>query len=216
MYNPTVVTKVVTPASSYNLIDLATLKTLLGVSDTLSDAYLTALIPIVSAGAAQYCNRVFAVETVTDTFLSPRIGYRLQRFGSTPPIQLTRWPVESISSVNETIAGQTSALVLDTDYMLDSLTAQLTRLDALGYPTQWTSSLVAVTYAGGLPANPPDIMGAMAAWIKAMRFAQQRDPALRSENLPGVYSASYVTSMASGMPVECSSVLDNYKSVLIG
>lgn len=47
---------VVTPAASYNLIDLTTLKTLLNQADGSLDSYLTEIIPQASGNVADYCN----------------------------------------------------------------------------------------------------------------------------------------------------------------
>lgn len=219
MHNPVVLTTVVTPASTYNLIDLATLKTLLGVSGTASDAYLTALIPIVSTRIAQYCNRVLPAEAVIDQFWAQRDGFPIANRGAAPPVQLTRYPVQTLTSVVETVAGLPTTLVQGTDFNLDPVKAQLTRLDFSGYPVKWQPNLIAVTYTGGLSPIPPDIAFAAAAWIQAMRSAQGRDPALRSQTSPGVFEQTYFgtgAGVAGGMPRDVADCLDNYKSVLIG
>ena len=54
----------VTPASSYNLIDLNTIKSFLNITDTSQDDYLNLVIPQASASVANYCNRNLVVEAV--------------------------------------------------------------------------------------------------------------------------------------------------------
>src|ERR1700756_1662640 len=58
------------PAGPYDLTDLATVKDELAIptSDTSKDGFLQRAITQVSAAVAQYCNRVFAVETIQDLF----------------------------------------------------------------------------------------------------------------------------------------------------
>lgn len=222
MYNNAEITVVVTPAASYNLIDLVSLRTLLGIPDTSVDAYLNLVIPQASAAAANYANRVFPVETLQDSFWPQRRGRRYQpRRAIQPndlPLNLSRWPVTAITSVTEAVGGVLpTTLVQDTDFKLDAIRGELLRLDFLGYPTPWVADAIVVTYSAGFATIPADVQMAVAGWIKAVRFAQTRDPALKSENIPGVYSASYLAGASAGSPLgDIACVLDNYRQVLTG
>jgi hypothetical protein len=60
------ISTVLAPTVNVNLTDLATVKTELGITDTNSDAFLTAAITQVSRAVANYCNRVFQVELLSD------------------------------------------------------------------------------------------------------------------------------------------------------
>lgn len=89
---------VVTPAQSYDLTVLATVKAELGITDRSEDENLTRWIKQASDVIAKYCNRVFAQETVSETF---RLATRESN------LLLSRYPVVSIAAVQET--GETLA-----------------------------------------------------------------------------------------------------------
>ena len=93
-----IVTTVLVPATSYDLTTLATIKDDLAIpaADTSSDATLARFITEQSALVAQYCNRVFPVETVRDTFFLDRDPYPYQVTGMLSELQLTRWPVVAV------------------------------------------------------------------------------------------------------------------------
>jgi hypothetical protein len=63
---------VTTPASSYDLTALATVKTELGITDNTENDKLRTWITQASIIAASYCRRVFARETLTETFRPAR------------------------------------------------------------------------------------------------------------------------------------------------
>lgn len=221
LYNPNQITRVVTPAASYNLVDIATVKTLLGITTTAEDAYLTLLISQVSALAANFCNRVFPVETVEDTFWPQRRGYWQEPRRLAPPLILTRYPVVTVNSVTEGVGGvQPSVLTADVDYKLNAINGELLRLDFLGYPLPWNADAIVVNYSGGYATIPPDLVMAIVSWIKAIRASQTRDPNLKSETVPGVYSASYSTGGTGdapfGMPPEVAGALAAYNVALVG
>lgn len=221
MHNPSLISTVVTPAASSDLIDLATLKTLLDIADRSQDAYLKLIIAQASASAANYCNRVFVVETVADAFYPQRDGYfPPANRGAAPPVQLSRWPVQSIASVVETINSAPTTLVANVDYLLDAVRGQLIRLNLLGNPRPWPAHNLVVTYAAGYAPLPADLIGAVASWIKAVRASRTRDPMLRSQNVPGVYEAAYWFGAGpgnvSGIPQDVTAILDNYSVPLIG
>lgn len=221
MHSPALISTVVTPAASTDLIDLATLKTLLGVAGAKQDAYLKLIIAQASAAAANYCNRVFVVETLSDAFYPQRDGYIPQaNRGAAPPAQLSRWPVRSVTSVVETADNVATPLVAGTDYLIDAARGQLLRLGLLGNPRPWPPHNLLVTYVAGYDPIPADLVGAVAAWIKGIRAAQLRDPMLRSQSAPGVYEASYWFGAGpgnvGGIPPDVAAALDNYSVPLIG
>lgn len=216
------ITTVVTPADDYTLIDVPTMKTLLDITDASKDEYLDLVISQASIAAANYCNRVFPVETVEDSFWPQRRGHiPEQRRVIQParlPLQLSRWPVTAMVSVTESVGGVApGALTQDVDYKLDAIRGQLLRLDFLGYPTPWVADAIVVTYSAGYEPIPADLQMAVAAWVRAVSFARNRDPTLKSESVPGVYSAAYLAGAAAGSPLgEVADILDNYNVVLIG
>src|SRR4051812_41668403 len=103
MMNP--ILTVTTAADSYDLTSLANVKAELSITDGTSDTLLRRYISGASLAASHYCNRVFAVETVTERFLA---GHRCGYLG---PLQLARWPLITVTSVTE----DDELLVVDDD-----------------------------------------------------------------------------------------------------
>ncbi len=110
---------VLVSAASYDLTDLATAKDELNIasSDTTNDVWLARAITQVSAAAASYCNRVFTVETVKETFYLHH--HQAERHhamhaprGRTEPLQLSRYPVLSPPVTLRTGADTPSGMVL--------------------------------------------------------------------------------------------------------
>ena len=208
-------------AASYNLIDLATLKADLNVTGTTDDAYLTNRIESSSAFVANFCNRVFPVESLSWQFYPARDGWPWTVTEDIQPLQLPRWPVVSIVSVVETIAGTATTLVAGTDYIADLTRGQLTRLNLYGLPRRWHANPVAVAFTAGYstvsaPSSgaaslPADIIEATELLVKNAYYARTRDGAVKSENIPGVLSTSYATPTSQGMPADVAAKLLNYR-----
>ena len=72
-----IISTVLTAASSYDLTTLANIKDDLAIpsTDTSSDATLARFITEQSALVAQYCNRVFPIETIQDVIYPDRDPY---------------------------------------------------------------------------------------------------------------------------------------------
>ena len=84
-----IITTVVTPATAAAkiFVDLATVKTYLNIRDGSEDAFLNLLRGWVSAEIIGYCNRVLAVEKITDEFWPSRDPYpQLLSSGIKPPV----------------------------------------------------------------------------------------------------------------------------------
>lgn len=205
----TVLTTVVEPAAVPDLVTLADVKTELDLTGSSSDAWLAKVIRRASAAASGYCNRVFPLETVRDEFWPQRDGYPWLIPGGVAPLQLSRWPVGSITSVTENDV----ALSEPADYRLRVREGQLERLGADGYPRAWPAFRVVVEYAAGFAEIPDDVQDAVIRMVKARWFMRQRDPLLRQEEVPGVYSASYWVSTGTGGAItpDVSDLLDNYR-----
>lgn len=212
-------------AASYALIDLATLKLDLGIATTTDDAYLTNRIASSSASVANYCNRVFPVESLTWQFFPARDGWPWTVTQDIQPLQLPRWPAVTISSVVETIAGVATTLTPGVDYLLDATRGQLTRLNALGLPRRWRPNPVAVAFSAGYSTTPAPVSGALslpADVIEATELlvrdaysARTRDGAVKSESIPGVISTSYATPGEDGMSAVVTAKLKNYRVPVI-
>lgn len=225
---PVLISTVPTPATSYALDTLLTVKTLLGLlSTTANDDVLSLLIPRVSAAIQAYCNNPFVVEGRQDQFYPGSDGWPWTVKSRTAPLQLARWPVVAISSVVETISGTPTTLAANTDFLIDAEHGQLTRLSTYSNfsaqpyePTYWRSNPVVVQYTAGYTTLPPDVASAFEIAIKDRFYALTRDSALKSETIPGVYSASYAqpggsSSVSPFMP-EVAGLLSNYRIPVFG
>lgn len=105
-----------TPASATDLVELATVKTQLGISNGDADDELNRLIDAASESIAEYLRYFPWQQTYTETL----------RGDSTPMLALSQMPVQSVTSV--TIAGS-----LVTDYVIESAKAGILWRDA-GWP----------------------------------------------------------------------------------
>src|SRR5579862_1762171 len=103
---------VITPADSYDLTTLATIKAELEITDTNSDVQLGIFIDQASGECATYCKRVFGKETVSEQFRLGQ-GSRLHRRSRTEELILARYPIVSITSITE---EDGTVLVQDTDF----------------------------------------------------------------------------------------------------
>jgi hypothetical protein len=209
------ITTVVTPASSHDLTDLATVQAELAMTgtDAARDAVLTRYIREASAAIENFCNRVFVVETVSDRFAAPAdspfnvLTYDRSR------LQLSRWPIASVSSVTEDGAS----LVSGTDFIVDSAVGVLIRTDNSGKETSWKLAMIVAQYSAGYSPIPYDVSAAAIRTVAQRWFARGRDPMLRGEKIPGVYEAQWwvaagADSTADGnLSPDVQALLDNYR-----
>lgn len=153
--------KIIEPADNFDLLTLDELKTALGIHDATQDAMLSEMITRYSDVVATLCNRVFAHETVRETwrcFQSDCPGTRLF---------LSHWPVkEDDITVVEAPRGS----VLNPEaYELEERSGKLTLFDNM-------ESEVIVTYQGGfyLPDDaPPALKQACELMIRTGRAQAQ-------------------------------------------
>jgi hypothetical protein len=98
------------------------------------------------------------------------------------------------------------------DFDVDYRLGQLTRIDLDGYARKWPGLPLTVQYQAGFTTIPPPLQDCAIQLVKARWFARQRDPNVKSENIEGVYSASYQFGTGPGgtgdMPVYVSDKLD--------
>ena len=216
-----VISTVVTAAASFNLTTRDRAKAVLGLTGNADDAYLNIVIPQVSASISQYCNRTFALQTYQDLI-------RLERSprGMNSPLELTHWPLVSITSITETVDSVDTALVPGTDYEFDDTTAFLYRLGSNGLKTDWIATKIVVIYQAGwtLPGqtgpnalidDAADVEDIAIRMIKARRDARSRDPFLKAEETAGIGRNEYwVPPGPSGnMTPDMTDVLENYREI---
>jgi len=202
-------TTIVTAALSPDLVDLDAMKDELriGSADTEHDAFLARAITQVSAAITNYCNRVFAAETVRDVVYS--------RLGETQ-LQLSRFPVINVTAVMvaDGTGGQV-ALAENTDYLVDAPRGWLLRLGGGGVPTSWYNTPTTVTYQAGFQDIPGDLQQAALRLIAARFHNRGRDPTLRSQSQPGLGDQTYWIGSVPGshgpFPDEVLVILDSYR-----
>ncbi len=192
---------VITPAASHDLTTVAAVKAELALSGSGDDAWLADTITRASATVRRWCNRVFAAETVRET-------YRLAR--PVPELLLSRLPVVTIASV--TVDGSTLA---STEYETDTEKGVLYHLDSRRRFLCWSADVIEVEYTAGftLPGAvgrtlPEDVEKAAIALVKAAYFARTRDPLVKSESVEGVGSTAYWVGDA--MPPDIAGALSGY------
>jgi hypothetical protein len=200
-------------ASTYDLTTVEAANTFLGLTSSPdADAQLQAEITAASRIIATQCDRVFAMETVAQTFV--------MRSGETiTALVLDRVPIAQISEVND--CGQ---ILSPDDYEIDTTKGILWRTQwpqwGFGVGSWWGNRRIVVTYSGGyeLPDEaPPDLALACQILIKEQRFARVRgDPTIRSvrhENLDVFYqqgTAAFTTGQGA-FPPSVSQLIEPYK-----
>lgn len=207
----TVISRVTVPAASRDLVSLETIKEELDLSgtDANRDARLTRYIKEQSRAAENYCNRVFAVETIEDTFFPRRDPPLVVALEGLDPLQLAKYPLVAISTLTENGADLTSG----TDYLVDLVNAQVTRLDMNGYPRRWDALPIVVTYTAGYSAVPDDVSAAVIRMVAQRYFANIRDPWVKSEVVEGIGRTDYIVPSGDtgNMTADVADLLDNYR-----
>lgn len=214
---------VVTPAPNQDLVSLTDARDELDAPRT-SDTRLKRYITQASEAIATFTRRVWRQETVTETFYSPYFmgnwgswgwgwGWRWSPYrrsdGKPNPLVLQRYPVSSITSV------VVDGTALDpTDYLLDGAKGLLYRWDPDGSVAMaWGAQTVAITYVAGyqLADVPPDVQQACMTMIRQRYFSRDRDPYLRSRNVPDVQEESYWAGPdQSALPPEACGLLERH------
>ena len=181
----------------------------LGAVDT---TLIESIIDAVSGECVRFCNLARAVagsvptfgqEVVRATWLGTDVGR--------PSTLILPWraPITTVGSVIENGA----TLVMNTDFRLLG-SGMLERMadDAL---VCWSTGKIVVSFTAGwsLPTDvPAELEGQVIEQVKMKYLATDRDPALRSENTPDVWSGSY--AVAGGDSIGESGLLKSLEAAL--
>ncbi|HQS18789.1 hypothetical protein [Reyranella sp.] len=177
---------------------------------TTDTALIEALIDRVSAMAARRCNLARAAGVAPPTFgrETCRATWRPQSGRRTGTLMLPwRVPIVSISSVVEDgVTLDSSAYSLRPGAMLE-----------LALDRCWSSAGIVVTYVTGWDLadeeqRPADFESAVIDQVKVMYLSRDRDPTIRSEDVPGVHSATY--SVAGGDSISGNGLLPQLEAAL--
>jgi hypothetical protein len=156
-----IITKILTPATNFDLTTLAEMKIMLGIAttDTASDAQIQVWITQYSDFIATRCNRVFAKEEVMET-------WRADPSHASNRIYLSHWPVKEADVASVECPRGTFLNFSNGDWELEEKSG---KLEVVNYSL---SDPVVVTYTGGytLPAEaPPALEAAVELMIRAAR-----------------------------------------------
>lgn len=198
---------VTSPASTTDLTTLPMVKSELGLTSNEHDAQLAGYIRQASDAIESYCNRTFARESVSETFLPDRC---------LDSLMLTCFPVTAITSVVEN--GTTLA---STDYKLEADTGVLFRVSN-DVQRLWSRGKIVVDYDCGylLPGDdgrdlPHDIeRAAIMLAVQAFNSAGV-DATMKRESVDGIGSHERFPLSASGMTAEVEALLSRYRQVAI-
>lgn len=109
MNGPTIISSVIVPAQplfasgqAFDLIDLATLKLLIGITDTTQDQFLGLAITQASGAIRRYCSRTFQQQFYQDQFWAERGAFPWQVPAGFMPLQLKGWPILGTPSLSGT------------------------------------------------------------------------------------------------------------------
>jgi hypothetical protein len=158
--------KVITPASSYDLCTLDEIKVMLGIAptDTSEDALLQIWITQYSDMIATMCKRVFAYETVEETWRGDSMPFD----SDNGRVFLTHYPVADADIQSVTGPDGTD---LSTGYELENKSGKLQFFNI-----SW-SEPIRITYSGGyqLPDEcPPALKQALGLLVQYQRIWQSR------------------------------------------
>jgi hypothetical protein len=150
--SPTI--KVITPATSNDLLTLDELKTFLKIplTDTSEDAYLAMQIAIQSEICAEKANR--GAESPYRTFGQQQVIEIWRGINSGGRLWLTHYPIDKVEDITSISAGDT---VIDpADYEIDLQSGKLSILTSNGLVGTW-SEPITIAYTGGylLPDEAP-------------------------------------------------------------
>lgn len=213
----------VTGASdSRRLTSLPAVRAALEGTSASDDAFLTLTIDRQSMVAESWCRRIFARQNYSEVF---------RNVLGDEELSLKYYPIAALTSI--TVDGTALA---GSEYERDNETGFLYRLST-DARIDWSGSKITVVYSGGyiLPTQttiggsahggvrdlPHDVEAAVIELVKYDYASRDRDPSLRSYEIPGVISEGFairgaVGGMDGALPGSVAAMLGPYRRPLIG
>ena len=194
---------IITPATNTKLTTVTTVKAEMGITGTSEDAWIGDAIDRASDTITRYCNCVLTREVLQEVIVLKR---------PTESLMTSRFPLV-IAAVEVTVDG-TGAIA-----EIDGSNGLIYRLDTSSNRILWPAGRITVIYGAGyiLPGDdgrdlPHDIERAAILLVKSAYFARQRDPLLKSENIPDALQSSY---WMGDLPPEVEGILSRYRQVAL-
>lgn len=208
---------ITTPADSYDLTTLASVKLELGLADRKQDPRLKSWIRQASGAISDHCKRVFAQESLSEQFrigTSPWTTPNHWGDASHRELILSRSPVIDLTAIVENDA------TLDTvaDYECYKPSGLIYRLCG-NTRRSWPSGKIIVTYTAGysLIADLPfGVERACNLLVKFYAAKADQNPLLRSEEAIGVQRFDYQVNQIGddgGLPPDVISLLEPYREM---
>ena len=196
-----------TPPIETDLVTLDDLKLELGITGTAEDAALQTRITRLSEQIAEYCDRIFALIEVEETFAFSGSGRLCPCYSATHPIPLVlmQYPVTEITSLTRD----------GTDITVDEY--DLNTASGLLWPRSglWSGRIVA-NYSGGydLPDGAPaTLQSAVIEAVRQRRAYSGRDPSVReiSHDITRVGYYSEPLNSKGGMSSSITEAIDIFR-----
>lgn len=187
----------ISPIAPPNMTTLADVKGLLGISDSSSDARLTALIGAASQQVEDYCGRILSSRSVTETSFSD---------DSLDFYVVDHIPVIAVSSIS--VDGSPLAL---TDIIVLKSAGIVRMID--GSPIAGPGQKIEVEYQAGFSTVPSSVSDAALSLVKHLYGSQARDAAVKRESVPDVGEVEYFESQGpngTSLPADIAAPLSSY------
>jgi hypothetical protein len=207
------IVKVTEAATNERLTTVERVQADLGITG--NDAAITTAIDEASSRIEAELGYHLALETVTETFRAGINGYAEAAIA----LPLERTPVVTIDSI--TIDARE---LVDGDWVVDEVSGLLYWLSGTGLSSPWRfCNALSVAYSGGwvMPGEtgrtlPPALEAAAVAYCRSMLASRDRDPLLRSVEIPGVITRDYYSHNRAGgestlLPPDVASMLNPFK-----
>jgi Phage gp6-like head-tail connector protein len=154
---------------TYDLIDLTTVKTLLNVTSTFDDAFLSLAITQASGAIRRYCSRTFQPQFYQDQFWAQRDAYPWEVPGSFMPLQLKNFPIMGSASPAGTAppaAVPTVSSVAGGSLAAQTYYVRQTYVTATGETAASLENfvIVAANKLLSVASPPPDPLGLATGW----------------------------------------------------
>jgi len=182
-----------------DLVTLAEVKTYAGISSTNSDAFITQLIPQVSAFVKTYCGRTF-VDYTYDAKVEISAG-------GNPYIYLKETPTLEVQYLELTTDYGTTYTILveGTDYIWDREQDRIQVLGQTNFPKYING--YRVSYLAGYEVLPLDLKLAV---LDLIMYYMKSDMAIKSPATPGKNSVAIEYVTTAKLPAHIARVLDFY------